>query len=334
MRPAGLQQVAQVAIVAPPFARLGSVGALLDGFEMTRAHIRRQYGAVDILPAADRFEVSRVRIVSMDGAPVKTEGSIAVSAEAFPGSADFDVVAIADHARSGEGGLPAARFAAFESWLVRQHERGAIIAACGASLVHILRSGLADRSRLAAAPWLASELRRQWPHAVFDTESRILADGRILSGRGGAADHDLARSLVEAVTSRNTGRWLGAQLGLDTASAGLGHAPGSLLELAQEWLANRYSQPVRIEDLSRALGVSRRTVHRHFVRGLGLSPIDSLQSLRIEAAKRMLERSAFSVERIAALVGYADTAHFRAAFRASTGLSPRKWRLRERQSQM
>jgi transcriptional regulator GlxA family with amidase domain len=110
--------------------------------------------------------------------------------------------------------------------------------------------------------------------------------------------------------------------------------PDSLLERAQDWLADRFSQPIRIEELAAAIGVDRRTLHRHFVKGTGQSPIAFLQSLRIEAAKRMLERTSFPIERIASLVGYTDAGFFRGTFHRSTGKNPRRWRLDSRSSPM
>jgi transcriptional regulator GlxA family with amidase domain len=326
MRPAQLDQVARVAIIVPPCVRLGSVGVLVDGFEMTRSHIRRQYGAVDNLSSADRFDVSQIGVFAVNANPVKTEGGLIVQAEPIPFGRDFDIIAIADYARIPGADFDSGRVPPFEEWLRRQHIGGAIIAACGASVHFLLESGLTDGCRLATPGWLITDLLGNWPNALLDGESATVEEGQFLTGRGGIADYEIVQRLVETVTSRNIGRWLSSHIGLQPESNISAWGPGSLLERAQEWLANRFSQPVRIEDLARDLGVTRRTLHRHFVRGAGLSPVAYLQSLRIEAAKRMLERAAFPIERIAALVGYADTAHFRQAFRKNAGMSPRQWR--------
>jgi transcriptional regulator GlxA family with amidase domain len=58
----------------------------------------------------------------------------------------------------------------------------------------------------------------------------------------------------------------------------------------------------------------------------GLSPITYVQRLRVEDAKRRLERTDTPVERIAWEVGYEDPAAFRRLFRRIAGVSVRSRR--------
>lgn len=330
MRPFNLSQIARVALVAPPAVRLGSIGILLDCLEMTRSHIWRQYSAIDDLSAADKFDVSRIRLVSVDGRPPRTEGGFAFPVDGGLGDEAYDIVAIADHATSDQHytldePLPA--------WVRRQHTRGAVVASCGASVAFLAASGICDGLTVSAPPFLVSRLAARWPAVRFEGGRDTSESENVLSGRGGLADFVVASRLVEVITSRNTARWLDGQLGLS-----ISHQPGhsaadDLFKQAQEWMADRYSQPIRIEEMATALGVDRRTLHRHFVKAAGQSPIAFLQSLRIEAAKRMLERTSFPIERIGALVGYADAAFFRETFRRSTSKNPRDWRRSSRASQ-
>ena len=54
----------------------------------------------------------------------------------------------------------------------------------------------------------------------------------------------------------------------------------------------------------------------------GLSPIAYVQQLRIEDAKRRLERDEDAVDEISWRVGYEDPAFFRRLFKRITGISP------------
>jgi transcriptional regulator GlxA family with amidase domain len=60
----------------------------------------------------------------------------------------------------------------------------------------------------------------------------------------------------------------------------------------------------------------------------GLSPIEYVQRLRVEDAKRRLERTDAPVEDIGWRVGYEDAAFFRRLFKRATGLSPGVYRKR------
>lgn len=67
---------------------------------------------------------------------------------------------------------------------------------------------------------------------------------------------------------------------------------------------------------------------RRFVHATGVAPIDYVQRLRIEDAKRRLERTETSVEEISWRVGYEDPAFFRRLFKRTTGLAPGAYRKR------
>ena len=60
----------------------------------------------------------------------------------------------------------------------------------------------------------------------------------------------------------------------------------------------------------------------------GLTPIGYVQRLRIEDAKRRLERTEASVDEISWRVGYEDAAFFRRLFKRVTGLTPGAYRKR------
>jgi transcriptional regulator GlxA family with amidase domain len=322
MRLEDLGQMARIAIIAPSGVRLASAGAMIDCFDRARAWVRRQYGAIDVLLGADRFEVVEMRLLTSAAGPSTTESGIRWAATDPLDAGRYHVVVIADHAFGMVGKDEQQRLG---RWLAAQVEDGAVIAACGCSVALLAATGLLD-GRRATGPWtIADILRETYPDVRFDFDIAAIDDGAFHSSAGAAADFDLAVRLVEAVTSPLVADWLRRVLTRADAVVGVAETDPLLIR-AQYWLAGRLSQPVLIEDLAEAMQVSRRTLHRHFVNGTGDTPIAYLQALRIGAAMRMLERTGFSVDRIAALVGYGDTAFFRLAFRRRTGTTPRRWR--------
>jgi len=79
-----------------------------------------------------------------------------------------------------------------------------------------------------------------------------------------------------------------------------------------------------------AIEAAKRTFKRRFVTATGLTPIAYVQRLRIEDAKRRLERTDVSVDEISWRVGYEDAAFFRRLFKRTTGLAPGAYRKRFR----
>lgn len=76
--------------------------------------------------------------------------------------------------------------------------------------------------------------------------------------------------------------------------------------------------------------VIERTFKRRFAAATGLTPIAYVQRLRIEEAKRRLERTDAAVDEISWRVGYEDPAFFRRLFRRVTGMAPGAYRRRFR----
>jgi transcriptional regulator GlxA family with amidase domain len=80
----------------------------------------------------------------------------------------------------------------------------------------------------------------------------------------------------------------------------------------------------------RRTGLTERTFKRRFASATGSSPIAYVQRLRVEDAKRRLERTEASVDEISWQVGYEDPAFFRRLFKRIAGLTPGTYRRRFR----
>lgn len=317
-----------IAVVAPPDACLSSIGAMTDSVRLTRRYIYRQYGAIDILPTAERFDLAELHLLAIGTERMlATEGiSIALEGRAIDGQTP-DLLFIADYVPPED--KPERAPPAFADWLRERAGAGTTIAASGASVAMLASTGLLDGRKASAPWWMLDDLRALYPAVAFASIDAISEDGAILTSAGASVDHLLSLRLMDRIASRNSARWLQRRMfPQDTMLAPTPTLADTdlLLARAQQWLTEHLSQPVTVLQLAEALNVNRRTLHRHFVEGTGMSPHAWLQMLRIEAAKSMLTRSTFSVERISGLVGYSDVSFFRQIFRRTTGSSPLRWR--------
>ena len=107
------------------------------------------------------------------------------------------------------------------------------------------------------------------------------------------------------------------------------HGDGEIRS-AQQWLANHFSVANPVEEMIGRSKLAERTFKRRFVAATSLTPIAYVQRLRIEDAKRRLERTDASVDEISWRVGYEDPAFFRRLFKRTTGLTPGAYRRRFR----
>lgn len=82
-----------------------------------------------------------------------------------------------------------------------------------------------------------------------------------------------------------------------------------------------------LQEVAKALAMSERTLRRH-LRALDTSYSQILEDVRRESAEIALLHSSLTVDQIAGMLGYSETANFRHAFRRWFGMSPRTFRQR------
>jgi len=85
-------------------------------------------------------------------------------------------------------------------------------------------------------------------------------------------------------------------------------------------------EKMTLEDLSQVVGMSERNFARAFKAAVDETPYQFLMALRIERAKHCLETGDAPLTDIAAMTGFADQAHFTAAFARRVGQSPARYR--------
>jgi transcriptional regulator GlxA family with amidase domain len=105
------------------------------------------------------------------------------------------------------------------------------------------------------------------------------------------------------------------------------HGDAAIAE-AQSWLSTHFSVASPVEEMVKRSGLAERTFKRRFTEATGLAPIDYVQRLRIEDAKRRLERTEAPADEISWQVGYEDGAYFRRLFKRTTGMTPGAYRRR------
>lgn len=87
-----------------------------------------------------------------------------------------------------------------------------------------------------------------------------------------------------------------------------------------------FHRPLRLAEVSAAVGYSPSHLSRLVCACLGHSLHDHITALRVSAAKQLLESSEMPIGEIAQSLGYADPSYFSHAFRRATGVSPRVYR--------
>jgi transcriptional regulator GlxA family with amidase domain len=97
--------------------------------------------------------------------------------------------------------------------------------------------------------------------------------------------------------------------------------------MAVGWARRSSAEPLQANDLPPS-GLPERTFKRRFMEATGFTPIDYVQRLRIEDAKRRLEGTDEPADEISWRVGYEDTSAFPRLFKRVTRMTPGAYRRR------
>jgi len=95
---------------------------------------------------------------------------------------------------------------------------------------------------------------------------------------------------------------------------------------ALSFITERLGEPLGVEGVAAAVGLSRSRLSHLFREQVGMSMIEFAEDQRMRKAADHLRMSDRPVSEIASIVGYDDPLYFSKRFKAHTGSSPRAWR--------
>jgi len=100
----------------------------------------------------------------------------------------------------------------------------------------------------------------------------------------------------------------------------------SRVQAAMEYMTCRLAEPIMLDAVADACGLSVSRLAHLFRAQVGLTPQQFLEGRRLDRARQLLELTPRTVGAIAAEVGYENPFYFTLRFKRATGLSPRDYR--------
>lgn len=97
------------------------------------------------------------------------------------------------------------------------------------------------------------------------------------------------------------------------------------VDRACAYMEEHFPERIGLEQLCRHVGLSRSTLLRAFTQARGLTPYRYLETVRVNAAKRLLEQGASPLD-AALQTGFSDQSHFTNYFTSFIGVSPGTYR--------
>ncbi|MEN5193652.1 GlxA family transcriptional regulator [Sphingobacterium faecium] len=215
------------------------------------------------------------------------------------------------------------------------HQAGAAVASLCVGAFLLAETGLLKGKKCSTHWAYVNEFREKYPDIEIEDGTIITAHDRIYSSGGANSLWNLILYLVEKYSDRETAimvsKYFALDIGRNSQSQfsmfkGQRNHNFTDIQKVQDFIEEHYHDKITVEDLANLINVGRRTFERRFKDATSNTPIEYIQRVRIEAAKKYFEASRKNVSEVMFQVGYTDTKAFRDIFKKITGLSPIEYR--------
>lgn len=223
----------------------------------------------------------------------------------------------------------------FVPWIIKQYKKGSEVASLCIGAFLLASTGLLN-GKECSSHWLTAGLFREMYPEVNLVDGRIVTEQQGLYSSGGATSYwSLLLHLVEKYAGREMAIMASKiyALEIDRKSQspfamfnGQKKHEDEPIKRAQEFIESNVAEKISVEELAVKYAIGRRHFERRFKKATHNSPLEYMQRVKIEAAKKQLESSPKNINEVMYEVGYADSKAFRTVFKKITGLSPIDYR--------
>jgi transcriptional regulator GlxA family with amidase domain len=313
-----------VSIVALPDAAVSTLTGIFDvmnGISMTGA------------PAPFHIE-----IVGEAAGPLDLASGIPINVQRVIAEIETTDIVIVPSVLLQPEGWEKGRYPCLVEWLRTMHDRGAVLCSACSGIFLLAETTLFDGKDATVHFTYASAFAAIYPDVPIQPERVLIISGEreeLVSSGASMTWHDLVLYLIARYAGATAAQEVARIFALQWHQDGLtpyivfegkyDHGDGDIRS-GQQWLEKHFSVAHPVDEMIKRSRLAERTFKRRFTHATGLAPLDYVQRLRIEDAKRRLERTEASIEEISWRVGYEDPAFFRRLFKRTTGLPPGAYR--------
>jgi transcriptional regulator GlxA family with amidase domain len=281
------------------------------------------------LPQPDLFHVD---ICALKPGPVISEMGLSITVEQGLDPLDQAEIIIVPYWHN-----PAEKPAqALLDKLVAAWQRGAeVVGLCLGTYV-LAYAGLLDQHRAATHWEFERDFSERFPQVHLDSNALYTRDNRLITSAGTAAGIDCCLDIIRhhygSAMANRVARRMVVPPYREGGQAQFIERPvpettrDSKINALLASLRQNLHQPQDLDSLSRTLGMSRRTLTRHFHKATGMSLGEWLTAERLQRSQLLLETTGISIECVAEKAGFDSPVSFRQRFKSRFGVSPSEWR--------
>jgi len=220
-------------------------------------------------------------------------------------------------------------------WVVQNYKEGAEVASLCTGTFLLAATGLL-KDKSCSTHWKAeAPFRQLFPQLDLHTHQIITDEHGVYTAGGATSSLNLILYLIEKYNGRPAALYCAKvlQIDIDRKSQspfilfeGLKDHKDEAIKAVQEYIEASVDEKLTVEDLALRCSMHRINFSRRFKKATHLSPVDYIQRIKIEAAKRSLESTRKNINEVMYSVGYADPKAFRNIFKKVAGVTPQEYK--------
>lgn len=294
--------------------------------KMANSYFKRANGLTD-----DHY---RIELVGLDNNPVIYQGLFQVTPEKSISQIEkTDLIIVSAISGDLEDGIN--KNTEFISWIKSQRiENDAEIASLCKGAFLLAETGLLN-GKTCSTHWTAqNEFIQRYPKVNLVSDKIISEDNGIYSSGGAYSFLNFMLFIIEKYYGREIAIKCSkvSEIDIDRFDQShfmifngqKQHSDEAIME-AQFYIEKHYEQKLNIEEIAERVNINVRNFLRRFKKATANTPLEYIQRVKVEAAKKRLESTTETISEVMYAIGYIDEKAFRNTFRKHTGLSPKDY---------
>jgi len=179
------------------------------------------------------------------------------------------------------------------------------------------------------------DILRRYPEVNFLSDMVITDQDGIYTSGGAFSSLNLILYMIDKFCGKEVGIWASKMFSLDMDRVKQSHFAvfkgqrqhsDDEIQKAQTFIEQNHHLQINIDEIAENSNMSKRNFIRRFKKATHNTPFEYLQRVKIESAKKALERGAQNINALMYDAGYNDIKTFREVFKKITGLTPQDYR--------
>ena len=222
------------------------------------------------------------------------------------------------------------------NWIRRRRIKDdAEIASLCRSAFILAETGLLNGKSCATHWAVHQQFENKYPKIHLHPDKIISEDNGIYSSGGAYSFLNMIVYLIEKYYGRETAIWCSkmAEIDFDRINQnqfiifkGQKNHSDEIIKKVQSYIEDNFEKKLSVQSLAKEFAISSRTFIRRFKKATLNTPLEYMQRVKVEIAKRSFESSTLNINEVMYYVGYNDQKAFRKTFKKYTGLSPLEYR--------